>query len=123
MLASYVLLRREIEFLECDGSLAVFGSQFQLGVQRNQRHGGRRRGDDSAGVIVENGVILIFSILRKTDFSAFAPARKFEMPEILAARPLKEITADGRGVANLRGGGMRGRVSESRVFSLDRFVL
>ena len=75
----------------------------------------RRGMDDCAAVVAEHGVILVFSGERKALLAALAQAVMVARAEIPAARPLQQIAAQGRHLAELRAGSLAHRFGERRV--------
>src|ERR1051325_7184153 len=67
--------------------------------------------DDGAQAVVEDGVVLVFTVLGITDFAALFAAVELFVAEVPAARALKKIPAERGHVADLgsrrRAGGLR----------------
>ena len=71
-------------------------------AQRHQHGGGRGGMDDRARPVVEDRVVLVFARDREAVAAALPQAVIFRGAEIPAARPLQQIAAERRDVADLR---------------------
>src|SRR5438552_907488 len=77
---------------------------------------------DRAGLVGDDGVILVLALERVADVAALLAAVEVGRAEIPAARPLHQVAADGGHVADLRRGRVRARLAERRPLLLHRRV-
>ena len=114
VLAPGVHLRCDEKFLQRHRFLARRSCNLDLGVERDERRREIGRMDDIARAAAEDGMIAVVARDGIADLAALAQTDVARRAEIPAERPLAEIPRDGAGVANLRRGGLAGRLREKQ---------
>jgi len=96
----------------------------RTGVERQERGHDVRRVHRIAGPAAEDGVVAVLALARRAVLAAFEPAVDAGIAEVPAARPLQEIAAERREIADLQRGGERGGLGERGVpFAHQRMLL
>src|SRR5882724_4517794 len=78
---------------------------------------------DGAGAIVEDGMVLVLTVLGEAVVAAFLAALKIFGAKIPAAWPLRQISANACHVADLRRGSSTGRFRKGQIFFLNPRML
>ena len=108
--------RRDEEILEQDPAQGAVGiAEFDRRAQGHQHRRGGRRMDDRASAVVEDRVIRVLAVDRVAVAAALAQAAERGGAEVPAARPLQQVAAQGRDMADLRARSAGGRIAKCRV--------
>src|ERR1039457_506147 len=121
VLTPNVLIRRQEKGLQrndAPGSLRT--DQFCLGIEGNQSCRHRGRVNDGAPVLAKDRVILVLADKREARLATLAQAVVMQRAEIPATRPLQQIAADCRYLADLRAGRLPRGLGQGTVAGTDQ---
>src|SRR4029450_4205512 len=79
--------------------------------------------NDCADLIAEDSVVVVLSGLREAAVATLLQAMKLLAAEIPATRPLQDVAADGRDVADVRRRGVSCGIGQSGITRANDFVL
>ena len=109
--------RQAVKVFERDLTPTIFAFDLDNGVERHERHTEvRRMGGDAVLAPAEHRVQAVLALQRVAACARFTPvAGVRHVIEVAAARPLHQVAADGRGVAELRRGAGEQRFGDGRI--------
>ena len=107
------------ELIQRDDALALGSNQLCARTKRYQRGRKVRRMHDVRRAAAENRVIAVEALSGVTGVATFLEANDVGIAKVPASRPLQEIAADRREIANLRRGRFPRRLRQRGVMRAD----